>query len=150
MDLEQDDLQDGAGMAESAQQLVAAATEKRGYREGWSDVEFLGRQVCKLMEELGELAHGIVLPQNEDLAFLDYEMENLGEEARDLFDSQLRWKNNVVFPVDGLYDMRKEAADMLVVLFNLAETISRIEGYPFDLVEAAKQKALDDIKRGVR
>lgn len=40
----------------SAQERVAASVAARGYRDGWTAEQFAARQVCKLTEELAELA----------------------------------------------------------------------------------------------
>lgn len=130
------------------QAQVANATEERGYRDGWSDEQFLARQVVKLQEELGELSFPILrMPNN-----LEMDIVELASLAREAFDNS-DW-SEVYFDYDeeknGFEIIRDEAADCLVVLFNIAATIEKLTGTRFDLVEEALQKATSDIPRGVR
>lgn len=131
---------------------VAKATEARGYREGWSDVQFLARQIAKLQEELTELAFYV---RDDNSAIeetnLEWRMIAAANAARAVFHgvwfsfAGLRHENQETF--DGL---RLEAADCQVVLYNIAATIERITGEKFDLSQAALEKAIIDIPRWAR
>lgn len=141
-----------------AQQIVAEATKKRGYREGWSDQVFLARQVVKLLEELGEMSYPIHQmphmfnhyghPDNE--GFEDV-IDRIGNEASYLFDEKDPETWIYIFVrYDALEDMKSEAADCMVVLFNIADTLERMSGEKFDIIQEAIRKAQKDISRGVR
>lgn len=141
-----------------AQELVAKATELRGYREGWSDQQFLARQVVKLLEELGEMSYPIhQMPHmfnhygHPDSEGFEDVIDRIGNEAMNLFNEKdpetwsytfVRW--------DALDDMMSEAADCMVVLFNIAATLERMSGERFDIIQEAIKKAQKDIARGVR
>lgn len=113
----------------SAQSRVRDAVEARGYRDGWTDEQFLARQVCKLQEELAELCRPIVdMPEG-----LDDTIASTGSFARMAFDEIDKWHAvdmmAMARPTRGWQEnMKKEAADCLVVLFNIAATLERISG----------------------
>jgi NTP pyrophosphatase (non-canonical NTP hydrolase) len=137
---------------EQAQKLVFEATEKRGYREGWNDVQFLARQITKLQEELSELSY-LVRDDGfeEDETDLEYCIQRAGRQARSAFDGV--WFGYAALrdqTEDTFANLRKEAADCQVVLFNIAAILELITFEPFDLVQAAVEKSKADIKRGVR
>lgn len=125
-----------------AQKIIAQAVTDRGYRAGWTPAQFIARQVVKLGEELGELAANMNLPAQAGGLY------KTGQVCRKLFDSQPIWR--IITPQISIQHAKKEAADMLIVLLNLAASISELEGDHFDLIEAALQKAEQDQKRGVR
>jgi NTP pyrophosphatase (non-canonical NTP hydrolase) len=128
-----------------AQKAVAVATQQRGYRDGWTDEQFLARQIVKLQEELGEMAfpvwgvpHGLMA-----------EIENIRANAQEVFDlvDPAAWDSvDIAF----IEEMKSEAADCLVVLFNIAAVLEQMTGKKFDLVQEAVKKAEADINRGVR
>ena len=138
----------------TAQTKVAEAIKLRGYRKGWTPVQFLVRQVVKLQEELSELAHLV----SDNASMYDYETDfnfavrRAGQQARKLFDDSFSWYYaNLRFHTEkGIEDLKSEAADCMVVLLNIASAIEEITGEEFDLVRAALCKAKTDVPRGVR
>jgi NTP pyrophosphatase (non-canonical NTP hydrolase) len=140
-------------MRRRAQDVVAQATEERGYRLGWSDTQFLARQIAKLQEELAELADCMKLEfwGEGDQSPVDFAIEQAGKKARQWFDDRHRWNLVVMKGNESVGErLRSEAADCQVVLFNIAATLERMGEEPYDVVEAAVEKSKADIKRGVR
>jgi len=129
---------------------IYRAIVERGYRKGWSACEFLGRQIVKLYEEIGELAYTILDPNHCDLA---REIEMLTEQARIVFDNQDKkyWRDatNKIGRKD-IPHIRSELADTQVVLFCAAQGAGQMIGKEFNLLFWAWHKARDDIERGVR
>jgi hypothetical protein len=134
----------------SAQKQIAANTAARGYRDGWTAEQFAARQVCKLVEELGELCASTYLPRFGWHPF-ENEVIKIGEWAKHLFDDGTAWDDK---PADGVGinsdEAKSELVDIVVVALNLAETLAEITGEPFDVVAAALKKSKADIGRGVR
>ena len=131
------------------QQKVAEATARRGYLDGWSDVQLLARQCAKLQEELAELADSIDLSGNYRDRYLQNLIRDAGSAARVQFDAPRdRWGSSI--PPLRMDRIRQELADCQVVLFNAAYALERLTGQPFDIVEAAVEKATADIERGIR
>lgn len=136
------------------QDAVCNAVEKRGYREGFSDVQFLARNIAKLMEELGELSELVL--DNED--FLGYHTEyqwhilQAAKVSRKYFDDKDYWRQAALVGngINTIEKIKSEAADCQVVLFNIAGAISRLTGEKYDIARAAAQKSVADVKRGVR
>jgi NTP pyrophosphatase (non-canonical NTP hydrolase) len=125
-----------------AQQEVYAAVVERGYREGWTAEQFAARQVAKLQEELGELNHTIRQGHAVSTA-----IDEAAHTAQKHFDHWEHWGLTFVgFPKRA----QQELADIQVVVFSLAAAIAEITGEPFDVVEAAREKATADVERGVR
>lgn len=136
-----------------AQRLVAKATERRGYHAGWRDDQFIARQVAKLQEELAEMAQH--MSDNRDYGDegtdLEFQIQQAGKKARQIFDTPLWWETSGFKDGERSLDaVRREATDCMVVLLNIAATLNEISESPFDIVEAAVEKAQADIKRGVR
>ena len=135
----------------SPQQKVTDATKERGYRDGWTPEQFLARQIVKMMEELGELTHWILDFPNDELAERICDLATL---CRHDFDDTERWKESKVKADAAIINnpklLQKEAADMQVVLFNMADAIATITGQPFDVVQAAVEKSKGDVERGTR
>lgn len=128
----------------TAQARIVDAVARRGYLNGYSPEQVEARQVVKLVEELAELVD-CVRPR---LSGYDAELwaamtENAvtaGRLARLLFDGG-DWHNaepSILYGADG------EAADMAVVLSVFATMRN------FDLMQAAHEKAVQDVERGVR
>lgn len=138
----------------TAQTKVAEAIKLRGYRKGWTPVQFLVRQVVKLQEELSELASLVT----ENASVYGYETDfgfavrRAGQQARNLFDDTFSWyyARMTHETEQGVEDLKAEAADCMVVLLNVAAAIEEITGDQFDLVQAALRKARIDVPRGVR
>lgn len=126
---------------------VALAVERRGYRDGWREESFLARQVAKFVEELGELMM-LIYPRGRD--FLPKWKEDLlisATRARLAFDDVEDWERAEVGDLEAI---KGELADLQVVLFCAAQAVGELCGDGFDVVEAARQKALGDVERGVR
>jgi NTP pyrophosphatase (non-canonical NTP hydrolase) len=122
-------------------QIVAAVAD-RGYLKGWTDQELAARQICKLTEELGELAKVIEGGKGRWLPGLFV----ASEEARKVFDKGYLGE---VCPEVAAKAI-KELADCMVVIHVLADALSSISGVPIDLDQIALEKATRDIGRGVR
>jgi NTP pyrophosphatase (non-canonical NTP hydrolase) len=123
------------------QSEVYYAVKARGYLGGWTDEQIVARQIVKLIEELGEMvgsvdANGITSPH---LAWILFDMAQLGTRARAVFDNREGWDVLVNWT-----DLRHELADVAVPLAVAAETAR------LDLMRAAERKAMADVKRGVR
>ena len=130
------------------QQEVYDAVAARGYTEGWTDGQFVARQLCKLTEELDEATLHIHLPDSRlSWGRWLFHLSNAGISARDEFDNKDRWNDAWISDLEAL---RSELADLQVVLFCAAEALARATGEPFDVVQKAKEKALADVERGVR
>jgi len=123
----------------SAQAAVHEALRQRGYVDPYPPAVFAWRQILKATEELGELAAAFRL---EDAGAGEFRLtlEGLGAWARSLFD--LHDLSGVTLDQERV---AAEAADLQVVLFNLAERLGI-----GDLTELALQKSKADIGRGVR
>jgi len=130
------------------QDVVAEATDARGYREGWTPVQFLARQIAKMGEELGETAHHI----SGKPGHLQVSLNRLLNDSSMAFDDPTLWDRVELFNMTGdpVQQIQKELADMQVVLFNMAAAVEEITLERFDIVEAAMDKAATDILRGVR
>lgn len=137
-------------MTKSLQKQVYAQVARRGYRQEWTPEQFAARQVCKLQEELGELAQRVVFfggyenTLDEDLQWV---IQRAAAKARERFDQETPWHTASV-----LDDLRDELADCQVVLYCLAEAVNEMAGgeLNFDIAWAAKEKATVDRKRGKR
>ena len=129
----------------SPQQRVMAAVYRRGYRDGWSAENFLVRQVAKLAEELGEVAEQIERGMSPGLAFAIRQAAGSGK-----FHFDSGYWTCPPLDDDQLEALAGELADMQVVLFCAAATVSEILGEEIDLVGMAVAKAETDIKRGAR
>ncbi len=128
------------------EQFVFEAVKARGYLEGYSVDQLLARQVCKLVEELGEAAKHVKMPV---WAYL----EQAARDSRIAFDLPPAWTYAAVRDREQLV---KELTDMQVVL-NVCEGLLNVlpeegwEGFtPVSLQALALAKAQDDISRGVR
>lgn len=124
-----------------SQNKVAQLTIKRGYRDGWTDNQFAARQVAKLIEEVAELADDFDF-QHPDIY---WKIQRAGEMARRAFDNKSIWSDSGV-----LGHAIDELADILVVVFNLADAIGKIRGKEVNIIQMAIDKASSDVKRGVR
>ena len=135
---------------EQAQRTVYASVCVRGYRHGWGAKEYMARQVVKLFEEIAELADLILPPASE----LSRDIQLVSEVARDRFDNAPKefWKQCALrFDARGLVPIKREAADVLIVLYNLASAIGEAEGrHFFNVATYAMEKSAEDVKRGVR
>jgi hypothetical protein len=132
-----------------AQRKVAESVAKRGYRDGWTAEQFLARQACKLVEELAELTLTVakIWPGGRLYWNWQQRMNIAGKLARLSFDDPAEWADVAVLDIKAAME---EAADMQVVLFNIAAAIEEATGQPWDIVQAAVDKASGDEARGVR
>jgi len=136
-----------ATVDQTAQQRVVTSVCNRGYLDGWTPAQLIARQICKLQEELSELSECVTpSPYLEGEAF-HFHIQKTGVFARQLFDTREEWGYEPTADVDAL---KKEAADLQVVLFCLAASIEELTRQPFDIVAAAVEKATSDEARGVR
>ena len=122
---------------------IAANVAARGYREGWTDEQYAARQVCKLGEELGELSTYIWAtngPDTQHMRRWEVKLAQLQEWARADFDLPV-W---ATAHIEDASAAASEAADMLVVLYNLADALG------VDLNALALEKSRADVERGVR
>jgi hypothetical protein len=122
------------------QQDVAELVAQRGYREGWTPEQFIARQVCKLAEEVGELAVCVDLPGQ-----LGPITVSTGHLARWTFDQTDLWKGRMPCL---LRQLMSEPAGIQVVVFCLAEELARLTGEDFDVVERALVNVAADTMRG--
>jgi len=122
------------------QKEIADSVRARGYRDGWTDEQFAARQVAKLVEELGELCCYIDSNYGE-MRTWEKRLIDASWYSRNEFDNSDCWGNARVVEVDKVAE---ELADILVVVYNLADAIG------VDVNEMALEKATADIDRGVR
>jgi NTP pyrophosphatase (non-canonical NTP hydrolase) len=125
------------------QQDVAELVAQRGYREGWTPEQFIARQVCKLAEEVGELAQHVDLPGR-----LGPLIASTGTIARWTFDQDQTWQDGVTSCTP--HALMAELADVQVVVFCLAEELARLTGEDYDVVERALVNVAGDTMRGKR
>ena len=140
--------------SQKPQRQVYNNVAARGYTEGWTDEQFAARQVAKMQEELGELSY---LFSGEPTIFLDSGLQerlfdlidDAGAESGRMFDNHGEWKNAAVSDIERA---KKELADIQVVVFCLAEALSKLDAgaEPFDVVATAVEKSGEDVERGVR
>lgn len=130
-----------------AQARVALAVAKRGYRRGWSGDQFLGRQLAKMMEELGEAGAHLAGCVPFDLM---ERLQNLADQAKMYFDTGNPQDWGGYLNEDDFLSLADELADMQVVLFNMASVLGELAGEPLDVVKMALEKAERDVARGVR
>ena len=124
------------------QQIVAANVAARGYRDGWTQEQFVARQLAKLQEEVSEAAISIcTINSPKKLRRWIMESVRAGIRARYAFDTPELWRNTSVVDPDAL---RSELADMQVVILAAAQALD------FDVVQAAIDKSSADVARGVR
>jgi len=138
-----------------AQRIVSDATKARGYWDGLAPEQIAARQVAKLAEELDEYSQYIAMPWE-----FESRLISLGGEARRIFDDPKRWydcefADEYYFPAgttaaELAMRRRAELADLMVVLLNMAQAEQEATGVPFDIIQAACEKATADIERGVR
>ena len=123
----------------SHQTRTVTAVEARGYRNGWTSDQFAARQVCKLVEEVAELAATISLDDKAHVPWLS-SIRRAGELARLSFDNPGIWGEVEI----ALDKFRSELSDCQVVTFCAGECVD------LDTAQAAVEKAEKDVERGVR
>jgi hypothetical protein len=145
----------------------------RGYREGYSAEQFIARQVAKLQEELWELAQRIDLPIQ-----VYRTIELAGKTSKEWFDkgkfslddtscatielagkTSKEWFDKGKFSLDdtscAVWGLQQELADIQVVVFCLAEELSKMQSAQggvkrVDITKLALDKARKDVQRGIR
>jgi len=127
------------------QARIAAAVARRGYRDDWSEYQFLYRQIAKLAEEYAEAF--MTVQHNMPDCFLRW-IETVGDLGKWHFDHGY-WTDGRMSQED-LLALLDELSDMQVVLSNATSAIEAILGERVDLMRLACEKAEKDIERGVR
>jgi NTP pyrophosphatase (non-canonical NTP hydrolase) len=123
------------------QQDIAEMVAQRGDREGWTPEQFIARQVCKLAEEVGELAQHVDLPGR-----LGPLMVSTGTIARWTFDQDQTWQDGGTSCAP--HALMAELADVQVVVFCLAEELARVTGEDYNVVERALVEVAAGTMRG--
>lgn len=126
------------------QARVLNAVTRRGYRDGWNDVQFAARQVAKALEELAELGALFDLPHGFVWGFQEC-LQEAGCFARSIFDQHERWLG-VEMDLDDIDTeaLARELADVIIPILNLASVFN------IDVLEVVDTKARQDVGRGVR
>lgn len=120
------------------QQEVYNFIDQRGYRRGWTAQQFVVRQVLKLIEEVAEAA---LLVSFDDEIMPRATIDAAGSLARAAFDQMPPTAYAAVRDYD---ELAQELADIQVVVFAMAQALD------FDVIQAARDKARLDVRRGVR
>jgi hypothetical protein len=119
---------------------------RRGYREGWTAEGFFSRQLLKLIEEAAEFGEWL---RWGDAGVVHWgALQNIGKIARSNFKAGITGR--LVDIAGREADVEAEMADELVTLFCKAAAWQEMTGRPFDITQAAIDKAEADIDRGVR
>ncbi len=125
----------------TAQQTIAQAVIDRGYREGHTPHQYAAHHLAKLQEEVGELNAAI-----NHRTSVRNGIEQIAHLARIEFD-HWDWTHGYV---SDLNTAKAELADVVVTALSMAQALADITGEPFDVVQAAVDKATGDVSRGVR
>jgi NTP pyrophosphatase (non-canonical NTP hydrolase) len=125
------------------QQDLAELVGQQGYREGWTPEQFIARQVCKLAEEVGELAQHVDLPGR-----LGPLIASTGTIARWTFDQDRTWQDGGASCAP--HALMAELAGVQVVVFCLAEELARLTSEDYDIVERALVRVATGTMRGKR
>jgi NTP pyrophosphatase (non-canonical NTP hydrolase) len=128
---------------ERTPQDVAGLVAQRGDRGGWTPEQFIARQVCKLAEEVGELAQLVDLPGQ-----LGPLIASTGTIARWTLGQDQTWQDGGTSCAP--HALMAELADVQVVVFCLAEELARPTGEDYDVVEHALVNVAGDTMRGQR
>lgn len=120
------------------QEQVAANVAARGYRDGWTDEQFIGRQVAKLFEEGGELVKLIETGRALEPRWVAY-ARAAGRLCRIAFDEN-DWRHVTIDKEKA----KAELADIAVVVLTMADALG------FDVCRAAVEKSAADVERGKR
>jgi hypothetical protein len=136
----------GMGMVIGVHETLYEAVRERVYLEGYTPEQILARQVCKLQEELAELAEHMTMPQGTQ-GNVKGAILAAGLMARRAFDCDI-WHYEAA-PLD-IARIRKELADMYVVLAVAEQVLNTISDDRASIRMLALEKAYGDIERGVR
>lgn len=124
---------------------INGAVAARGYFAGWSANQIIARNIAKLAEETGELAELINLPE-----LAGNEIERARMFAKQAFDNKKAWGEVGSIDPENVEKIKKEIADIFVVMSVLTAWFSNYYAPDFDPMAAAVEKAEADIARGVR
>jgi NTP pyrophosphatase (non-canonical NTP hydrolase) len=128
------------------QEKVYNAVVKRGYLEEWTLEQFAARQVAKLQEELGEIARNVTSLAYQDGPGWPSDIDAAAWNCRAAFDEPGTWAD---VGLDAEY-AQPELVDVQVVVLSMAQALAEITGQPFDVIQAAVEKAEKDVERGIR
>jgi hypothetical protein len=131
----------------NARQRIFQAVVNRGYLEGWTMEQFAARQVAKAGEELGELVTSVrggrfMMPS---ACSWQYYLKAAAGWCRQAFDESDAWTWTQI----DTQVAKSELEDLYVVLSCLEAALNEIDG-PYDMEQAALDKALADVERGTR
>jgi hypothetical protein len=127
-----------------AQEAIFEALVARGYTAGLTAEQLTARQVCKMLEEVCELA----LHVKGFCASTEYHIHALHWYARKDFDDLEQWQKSGT--VKSYAGIKAELADVQTTVANTAEALTFADEYSFDVMAAAVDKATADVTRGVR
>jgi hypothetical protein len=142
---------EGSLILNTPQSIVHENCRSRGYVNSWSYGAFLVRNVFKIIEEVWEL-YGTILvnkPTSIILTNIDFHLREAAIRAETQFIAAIKNQTPDINPVN-MDDVKKELADVQVVVFNIAAALSELSGSYFDVVQAAVDKSESDIKRGIK
>ncbi len=128
---------------------IVQSVKDRGYLEGWTGKELLGRQIAKMQEELAELADLVLVGPSQ----LWSDIRLAGETARMAFDDmdKAHWNQITGVVVKGHSGaIKKEISDMQVVMVIIEHAVYKCCGSEFNAFYGALGKAEDDVERGKR
>lgn len=130
------------------QEFVYGCIAARGHADGWTDEQMVARQVVKLGEKLAEAAVSL-RPARLGSWMHDWRrsMARHGILSYEVFEVRDAWNGAGVQDAEAL---KGELADMMVVILTAAAALNRVTGGEFDVIQAAMEKALEDVDRGVR
>jgi hypothetical protein len=127
-----------------AQEAIFEALVARGYTFGLSAEQLTARQVCKMVEEVLEVAlhiEGFSGATDELIA-------KLHDAARAEFDDLNRWQS--YGRIRSYAGLKAELPDVAVTLANTAEALTWADEYAFDVMAEGVKKAAADVMRGRR
>jgi hypothetical protein len=143
----EDDEAISIGPQENARQRIFQAVVERGFLKGWTMEQFAARQVAKLQEELGELAACFIGDSHPQWT-LNQHIRTAALRARIVFKHTYGWNKTRTTP-DSIKEAKIETSDLYVVLCCIEAALNEIDG-PYDMEQAALDKALADVERGTR
>lgn len=123
------------------QQILAAVT-KRGYREGWTDDQFVVRQVLKVSDELGEVTPSFCTVGESKLTDILHRIEATANDAARLFKSKN--PSDFSFWIDDDESRSNVKSELVDVIIPAMTALAVLGGS----VEDIKAKALADVARG--
>lgn len=119
-------------------QQVLGAVEKRGYREGWTNEQFIARQVLKIADELGEVVSETKALPSDYICWIFNKIQRFAVPAGDHFRSKSPDDFNVTI------DAEKLKSELCDVIIPAMVALAALGG----TVDDIRNKALSDIARG--